>query len=371
MSVTSPLPQRPAPYQASDFTHLVVIEPLGLLYGSAGKFLSPENLVGRSGDFFPPSSMTLAGLFAQTLEESKKTDELRQLQVAGPFWTWKQEIQDQGAEQNFYVPAPLNCLAKNNQIQHYLVWRQGKWRTWGIPNGAQEPDWIIPPDDKYQSGGWLSLKDWDKLQPQTGNVSLHSAPWEYLPHLHPKLKDSERHSVEKDGLFLENSVQLNPDACLVYLSNTDISPGWYRFGGEGHLVNVRCLPLTPTLAERLSQPLGQCFALITPAVWGSNRFSYRAPSQKQSDLYWGERRVTALLAQRPQAIRHRFGRFTDDSGGSVLSRGRYGVPAGAVYVLDSPLSTTWREQSALFPVEGVSFQRWGCGLALPLPDAQN
>jgi CRISPR-associated protein Cmr3 len=38
------------------FTHLLQITPLGLLYGSAGGFLSPENLVGRSGNKFPPNS---------------------------------------------------------------------------------------------------------------------------------------------------------------------------------------------------------------------------------------------------------------------------------------------------------------------------
>jgi hypothetical protein len=52
------LPPRPP------FTHLIIIEPLGLLYGSAGRFLSPENLVGRSGTNFPPSAATLSGLFA-------------------------------------------------------------------------------------------------------------------------------------------------------------------------------------------------------------------------------------------------------------------------------------------------------------------
>jgi CRISPR-associated protein Cmr3 len=36
------------------FKYLISIEPLGLLYGSAGGFLSPESLVGRSGESFPP-----------------------------------------------------------------------------------------------------------------------------------------------------------------------------------------------------------------------------------------------------------------------------------------------------------------------------
>lgn len=36
------------------FQYLILIQPLGFLYGSAGRFLSPENLVGRSGTSFPP-----------------------------------------------------------------------------------------------------------------------------------------------------------------------------------------------------------------------------------------------------------------------------------------------------------------------------
>ena len=49
--------------------HLLQITPLGLLYGSAGGFLSPENLVGRSGNKFPPSSATVSGLYAQVNTE--------------------------------------------------------------------------------------------------------------------------------------------------------------------------------------------------------------------------------------------------------------------------------------------------------------
>ena len=45
------------------FKYLIRVHPLGMLYGSAGAFLSPENLVGRSGAKFPPEASTLAGLF--------------------------------------------------------------------------------------------------------------------------------------------------------------------------------------------------------------------------------------------------------------------------------------------------------------------
>jgi CRISPR-associated protein Cmr3 len=69
------------------FTHLLQITPLGLLYGSAGGFLSPENLVGRSGNKFPPSSATVSGLYAQvnTEKAEKKTWLLPDLCLAGPF----------------------------------------------------------------------------------------------------------------------------------------------------------------------------------------------------------------------------------------------------------------------------------------------
>jgi CRISPR-associated protein Cmr3 len=84
------------------FFYLVTIEPLGLLYGSAGRFLSPENLVGRSGSSFPPSAATLSGIFAASLP----LKDIWSLQLAGPFWAWNRN------PQNFYVPTPLNCLVK-------------------------------------------------------------------------------------------------------------------------------------------------------------------------------------------------------------------------------------------------------------------
>jgi CRISPR-associated protein Cmr3 len=90
------------------FQYLIVIEPLGLLYGSAGRFLSPENLVGRSGVSFPPSAATLSGLFASAYQEDMKFDQLQSLQLAGPFWGKSDK------PQNFHVPTPFNCLVKLN-----------------------------------------------------------------------------------------------------------------------------------------------------------------------------------------------------------------------------------------------------------------
>jgi len=59
---------------------------------------------------------------------------------------------------------------------------------------------------------------------------------------------------------------------------------WYRFGGEGHLVDIQCYQLTDQkIIELLNDNVGGTFALITPAVWGSNRFSYRFPQLPESN----------------------------------------------------------------------------------------
>jgi CRISPR-associated protein Cmr3 len=52
-----------------------------------------------------------------------------------------------------------------------------------------------------------------------------------------------------------------------------------------------------------------------------------------------------------------------------LSRGRYAVPAGSVYVLPEPLPAWEDWDEAWFPMEAYSYKRWGCGFALPLPQA--
>lgn len=127
----------------SALQYLVVIRPLGLLYGSAGRFLSPENLVGRSGVSFPPSAATLSGVFAHQLNE--ETDKLNNLQLAGPFWAEESQLD------NFYVPTPLNCLVKDGQIQYTLSWREGKWLT------QIDGKWQTPPNDKYQKATWMAI----------------------------------------------------------------------------------------------------------------------------------------------------------------------------------------------------------------------
>lgn len=360
------------------FKHLIVIEPLGFLYGSAGRFLSPENLVGRSGTSFPPSAATLSGIFAANLSP----DKIRDLQLAGPFWAWSRN------PQNFYVPTPFNCLVKDKQIHQQMEWyclvKERKVQPimknlqWQVKN--QKGEWQTPDNDKFEKGTWIAISDWHKLRDRQNPPVVKEKDekeetflWKFVPHLHPRLQEEQRRVVDPENqggsLFLENGVQLNPDACLIYLSNIPIPDGWYRFGGEGHLVDLHCQDLCPTVIDLLNEDLGRTFALITPAVWSSQRLSYRAPQRdNQGKLSWPDNEICAILTERPTPMRYRFGNSPLPRSGEAktLSRGRYAVPAGTVYVLAKPLGNwqSWPEE--WFPKEGVSFKRWGCGLALPL-----
>lgn len=331
-------------------SHLIVISPLGLLYGSAGPFLSPENLVGRSGNHFPPSSATLSGLYAQQQTPETK-DEFTNLQIAGPFWA------KESNPQNFFVPTPLNYLVpkEESEIIYHL--------SPEFPTTEEETIQWLPQDpakrqayqkkpDKFSARHWLAINDWHKPQ------KVHSSPWTFLPHLHPRLAEDQRR-VEQDkeqgSLFLENSVQLDPDVCLIYLSNYPLPDGWYRFGGEGHMVDIHSVELETKTQALLNQPVGDKFATITPAVWGSNRFSERFPEE------WP---IKALLTDRASPFRYRLG---GTGKAKRLSRGRHTVPPGTIYVLEEPIEKAWHDWSEdWFPKEGYSFKRWGCGLALPI-----
>ncbi|WP_414621588.1 type III-B CRISPR module-associated Cmr3 family protein [Calothrix sp. CCY 0018] len=342
----------------SPFEYIIIIELLGLLYGSSGRFLSPENLVGRSGSNFPPNSATLSGLFAAS--QGKDTD-IRDLMLAGPFWGNVNELTSQ--EQNFYVPTPNNYLVKDKEIVDKLTWskEEKKW----LNKGGDAPV------DKYDSNTWLSINQWEKPEKVKKN------PWKFLAHLHPRLELEERHVIrnyeEQGSLFLENSVQMKIGKCLVYLSNTELESGWYRFGGEGHMVDVRCEPICKPLAELFKQPVGNKFALITPGVWGSNRLSKRVPICLQTSRNQNEEinegavwQLEALFTARPIPFRYRLGGKGDTK---LLSRGRYAVPAGTVYILKEPINQPWQDWNVnWFPKEGPSLKRWGCGLALPLAE---
>jgi len=179
-----------------------------------------------------------------------------------------------------------------------------------------------------------------------------------------------------DGLFLENAVQMQEDTCLVYLSNYPLEDGWYQFGGEGHMVEVRATPLRDDsrILTLLQDPIQKAFALITPGVWGSNQLSYRYPKHSKEQVFADDNNKIMMLTDKAVPYRYRIGyggkkkeNFRDRDPGR-LSRGRYAVPAGSVYVLRDPLNRSWWNfPPDWFPEKGL-LQKFGCGLCLPIPD---
>lgn len=371
---------------APELKYLVIIKPLGMLYGSAGPFLSPENLVGRSGDKFPPSTATVAGLYgAQYWEGEGSLDDLF---IVGPFWAHTDK------PVSFHVPTPLNFRVQRNvDNDSYEIVERWQWdEKWYLPSKIKEK--------KSLNNSWVSIDNWHKLQAQTiaSPIPVISSDrvWQHNPHLHPRMEDNERHvarpqennsndlPTQQGSLFLENGVQMNPDCCLVYLSSRRLEPGCYRFGGEGHLADVECseIPADSAIAKLMQQPMGSCFSLLAPAVWGTQRLSYRfpiprgtegtsaplyqVPSTIQSDAdrgiesFWS---IAALMTERPIPFRFRLG---GTGKAKRLSRGRYAVPAGTVYQLNAAIPAWSQWQKEWFPVEGYSYQHWGCGFALPL-----
>ncbi|MEB3212829.1 MAG: CRISPR-associated protein, partial [Leptolyngbyaceae bacterium] len=103
------------------FTHRILIQPLGLLYGSKGRFLSPENLVGRSGSHFPPDTPTLSGLYAACYEGDRTF--LDPLMLAGPFWAERQQADD------FYVQTPFHCWVEDHKVKYFLSWQGDRWQS--------------------------------------------------------------------------------------------------------------------------------------------------------------------------------------------------------------------------------------------------
>ncbi len=332
------------------FKYIISITPLGSMYGSSGAFLSPENLVGRSGTKFPPEAATLSGLIlsankikhqSQPKEvQSKKQEELRNnLYVAGPFWA---EIEN---KQDFYVPIPWNKIISNQGVNEW-IFRDGKWQR-----ENQELDEKLKPD--YQ---WQKISAWGLPAPVLkANKVVAEHPWKFVPMLHPSLQSNQRCVKQNDGLFLENSVQFPEDICLIYLSTSPLEKGWYRFGGENHIVEVDYAEITrKKVLNLLNQNIERTFALISPGIWGSTRYSYRYP---QKDFFQNQK--IQMLTDKPIPYRYRAkGR---------LGRGRYAVPPGSVYVLETPISKSWWNwDEDWFPDEGISLQKVGCGFCLPI-----
>lgn len=336
------------------FRHLISLEPLGLLYGSSGRFLSAENLTGLAGEHFPPDSPAMAGLLAAQLPRSQ----VRELHTAGPFWCRLDE-----PELDLRLPAPLTLLQQQDgSVQARLCWQ--------VEASAWQAD--APCAAKPRQGGWVRLSQWGHWHHP--ELRVEANPWTAKPHLHPRLDDDQRVSAQEAALFLELAMALEPGVALAYLSSESIAEGCYRFGGEGHLVQLRSHPVPDRLLQLLECPDGfgadQPLALITPGVWGSRKLSMREPldtSRPPASHPWrSHQQGPGILTDRPRPWRFRLGAGSE--GRRRLSRGRWCLPAGSCYALPQglrlPAWSGWPE--AWFPREGLSLRHFGTALAVPL-----
>lgn len=329
----------------TEFKYLILIEPLGMMYGSAGGFLSPENLVGRAGSKFPPDAATLAGLFFSVHHDQSdavKAELKEKLYVAGPFCSKRDN------ETLVYVPIPWS-----------LVIRKDECDRWRVEYDNGNPQWTRDKENIEPEFTWQPINTWN--YPAITNCSIerickvgkpNSSFWQYNPILHPSMQKEQRTVKAEDGLFLENTVQVEPDTYLVYLSTHELKPGWYRFGGENHLVQIKCENLDGYFLKLLQEPIQKTFALITPGVWGSNRYSYRYPQN------WEFGEPLLMLTDKPIPYRY--------SAKGQLGRGRYAIPAGSVFILERPINQPWSHwNKEWFPQNGL-FKHFGSGLCLPL-----
>lgn len=358
------------------FKFLIIVRPLGLLYGSAGAFLSPENLVGRSGAKFPPDAATLSGLFLSTNREKPFTDheDLKMtLTIAGAFWATDKDFQN--GNQDFYVPIPRSLIIDEDKTDQWEI-QDGKWHR-------SKKD-----DDIESAYSWQTISTWGKPVdfikkegiPPKGSPKV---PWEFVPMLHPTLDTNQRHvrmptgDDDRGSLFLENAVQMQEGSFLVYLSTHQIPHGWYRFGGENHLVEITSQSISSDILDLLNKPIERQFALICPAVWGTNNLSYRCPK----DVSFSNKRPE-MLTDRPIPFRPRTVKSNDkNQRTNTLSIGRYAVPAGTVYVVKHPLNMTWWNFPAnWFPQSNenlpinqrpLPLKHLGCGLCLPIKVEEN
>lgn len=351
---------------ALPYKHLILLEPLGLLYGSSGRLLSPQALTGQASEHFPPDSPALAGLLAGQLPPGS----LRELFTAGPFWFSAEHDQ-------LMLPAPLTLLQETDGTQQRhssrrLTWQEGNGEL--SPAGWYPSDGLEPPR-KAPSGGWIALAYWPRLG-EDAAVPIHENPWQAVPHLHPRLRDDERVSDGEGALFLEYGIALKPDTCLAYLSSHQVPDGIYRLGGEGHLVQLRSSPLPVELLHLLQLPLTPPFALITPGLWGGPKLSLREPldtASRQGVHPWHRNgHAPGILTNKPRPWRHRLGAGRTRADGTQpgrrrLSRGRWAVPAGTCYQVPGDPLPPWAEwPERWFPREGFSFRQLGTALALPL-----
>ena len=351
------------------FAHLILLEPLGLLYGSLGRLLSPQALTGRASEHFPPDSPALSGLLASRLDRRQVWD----LHTAGPFWLDPTE--------GLMLPAPLTLLQETGGDSGRYSERRLEWKANEadlIPSGWRPSDGDALPR-KAPCGGWIALQDWALVGQPGEKITIHDNPWRAVPHLHPRLQDDQRISAgaaEGEGsLFLEYGVSLRSDVALAYLSSHAIESGVYRFGGEGHLVQLRSQPIPSLLQTLLSQPLSAPFALITPGVWGGPKLSLREPidtTVPNGKFPWHRHgQAPGILTDKPRPWRHRLGvgspKPGEPEGRRRLSRGRWAVPAGSCYQLSGDPLEPWSQwHESWFPKEGFCFKQLGTALALPV-----
>jgi CRISPR-associated protein Cmr3 len=313
------------------FNFLVTVRPIGLMYGSTGGFLSPDNLVGRAGAKFPPEAAALSGLILShyKAQDTELYQSLRtELFTCGPFWAM-----DTAVEQ-FYVPLPRSYIFSDEGA---VAWqRQGY-------NWHQKT--IVKTHKPSRDYTWQRIDCWnqsaqDLYDGRDNELStIAPDPWEYLPMLHPTL-EMEQRCVQEGGLFLENTVQLPESVVLVYLSShpfpLEPDSTLYRFGGEGHLVEIHSIPLPKSIIQLLSQPIDRSCALITPGVWGNHQFSQRYPTHSD----FSKKHRPAMITDRPVPYRYRQGEGKR-SDTAHLGLGRYAVPSGSVYVFHDPLERCW------------------------------
>ncbi|WP_181279969.1 type III-B CRISPR module-associated Cmr3 family protein [Aphanothece minutissima] len=338
------------------FNHLITLEPLGLLHGSSGRFLSAENLTGRTAEHFPPDSPAFSGLISAHIP--REAGQHLELFTAGPFWVSLDQPTDP------YLPAPLNLIRdKKSGEAIRLEWCEHPEPGWHPPAGAAVPR-------KPVSGGWIPLSRWTDQDPR----SILAAPWCAVPHLHPRLQSGQRVSAMEDALFLEYGMAIDTGFALAYLSSHTIPSGTYRFGGEGHLVNLEVHGVPEVLESLLKRNLHGTFSLVTPGVWGSNRLSQREPLLGQY-YPWRQhgKAAPAVLTDRPRPWRYRLGSGRPEVGGSRLSRGRWALPAGSCYHLrDGASLPAWPHWNPeWFPNDRLSLKHFGTGLALPLSEADS